>query len=85
MIKPWTKGECIQCGQEGYITRTQEKPAGTVYICSDCEMYDNGYDDGYRDATTIERENCEELLQKIEQLEKLLSSFKMDIKNDKHK
>jgi hypothetical protein len=45
MIPPWTRGECTQCGQEGYLTRTEAKPDeyAEQYICSECEAFDRGY------------------------------------------
>ena len=40
---PWTTEACSHCGNEGLASRTQ--PTTDDYICSDCEMYERGWND----------------------------------------
>lgn len=56
MIPIWTKGNCIQCGEEGYITRTKEKPDGSTYTCGECEKYERGYKDSLKEASKPPKE-----------------------------
>ena len=42
----WEKTECDECGIEYQVTRTQPKEMESC-ICSDCEIYNSAYREGY--------------------------------------
>ena len=34
----WSKEECSCCGETGYATRSESKPADKPYVCGECEI-----------------------------------------------
>ena len=50
----WSKEACSQCGNEGYASRTE--PTEGDYICSECEMYQRGWDDSKKEALAIAKD-----------------------------
>jgi len=47
---PWTKADCEHCGEQFYITRTQDGPMPEEPLCEECESYARGYKAGLRDG-----------------------------------
>lgn len=48
--KPWTELACDRCGNQFLFTRTEPKilPIDQELICSDCQIYQDSYDEGYQ-------------------------------------
>jgi len=53
-IRPWEEVCCDLCGDEFLGARTTERVIedGEKLLCTECEMYERGYDDGFRNDTT---------------------------------
>lgn len=52
--RPWQRAECAECYQEGLAVLAHEWTG--VYICSDCEMYNRGVEDGRELGGTVNTE-----------------------------
>lgn len=44
----WAKTECDKCGIEFLVTRTHSKEIEGEVICSDCEIWDKSYKEGFQ-------------------------------------
>ncbi len=46
MRRIWSEEPCIECGIEGFASRSMPVPKRQPYLCEGCESYAAGYADG---------------------------------------
>ncbi len=49
----WQKEDCPSCGAEFQITRTEPREFDEIPNCSECQIWDQAYIEGYGAATTV--------------------------------
>lgn len=78
----WEMTECVECGFEYQVTRTEPKTLPQhKCVCSDCDSYNRGYADGVTVGSVKAKEEIVANMNLFKPLEDYIFSLKCDLDN----